>query len=80
MARNKYSEEIKTKLIKEFKAGATQKYLADKFSMPKSVVCRLIQKFRAHDSVQTIHLGGRPRSSTSREDLSLIRKIKSNPF
>lgn len=80
MARNKYSNEIKEKIIKEYKSGKSQINLSEKYSIPKSVICRLVKFYKSTKSFQTVHRGGRPRKTTELEDSAIIKSIKKDPF
>lgn len=79
MAKVKISEDFKTKIINDFKAGLKQKSICDKYSINKSAVSKIIKKFRETGSVKTQHLGGRPRKTTPRQDNLIAREFKKFP-
>lgn len=79
MAGKKYSTDFKTLIIKEYKKGVSQFEIGKKFALPKSTVSFIINKFKASGTVETLHRGGRPRCTTSREDAKIIREFKKYP-
>lgn len=80
MARKTYSSQFKLKIVREYMSGVKQSSLAIKYDINKSTISRIINKFNRTGSTETIHCGGRPRSTTRREDRMIIRKIKHDPF
>lgn len=80
MARNKYSNELKEKIINDYINGISQQLLCEKYTMGKSVISRIINFFKQNNSVQTVHRGGRPRITSERDDKMIIREIKKYPF
>lgn len=68
MAKIKFCEELKLKIINDFYAGVKQKTICEKYSMNKSVISKIIKKYRETGTVKTQHLGGRPRKTTQRQD------------
>ena len=56
------------------------KKICAKYDVPKSTVCRLLQKFKSTGNVDIIHNGGRPRITTARTDSMITRQVKKDPF
>lgn len=79
MARIKYCEDIKTRIINDFNAGLKQKIICKKYSMNKSTISKIIKKFREKGTVMSQHLGGRPRKTTQRQDNLIAREFKKCP-
>ena len=80
MGRNKYNSVFKQKIIDDYNPGTTQSELCKKYKMLHTVISRLINKYKTKRTVETEHLGGRPKKSTPRIDLKIIRYVKKNPF
>lgn len=80
MARNKFSDSFKIKIIEEYKSGYSQYSLAQKYNINKSVISRLVNKYITTGNVSTLHLGGRPRKTTQRTDMRICALIKKDPF
>lgn len=79
MARNKYCKNFKLIIVSEYNNGSTQKDICEKYSLAKSVVSRIINKFKSSGAVETLHSGGRPRKTTVRDDARIVREIKRDP-
>ena len=80
MAKNKYSTEFKNKIIKLFNAGESQQSIAVRFNINKSVISRMISRYRTCGRTETFHRGGRPKQTTNRDDKAIVRLIKKDPF
>lgn len=80
MAGNKYNAAFKVRIINDYKRGLNQSTISKKYTIHKSVISRILSRYRETGSVETTHKGGRPRKSSKREDLLIIRMIKKNPF
>lgn len=80
MARNKYNTWVKSEIIKKYNNGMSQKNISEQFGINKSVICRFIQKYLSTGTVETIHRGGRPRKTSTREDQIIVREFKKDPF
>ena len=68
MARNKYSSFLKEQIISDYQNGLSQKQISEKFSICKSVISRIICRFRSTESVVTVHSEGRLRKTSHRTD------------
>lgn len=80
MARDKYSREFKNQIISDFNKGEKQISIAQKYKINRSIVSRLVKKFKNTNDVIVHHLGGAPRKTTAREDRKIVRVFKKNPF
>lgn len=80
MARVQYNDDIKIKIINFFKNGESQISIAKRLKINKSIISRLIKKYKSTGSVKTIKSGGRPRKTNLRTDEQIIRVMKKNPF
>ena len=80
MARNKYSDQLREKIITDFNNGESVTYIGKKFDIHHSVISRIISRFRSSGSLTTVHKGGRPRKTSDRDDKAIIRLIKKDPF
>lgn len=80
MARNKYCDALKTKIINDFKDGITQSSIAKKYNINRSIISRLIKKYNATRAIKTLNLGSRPRKTTHRIDTKICNLIEKNPF
>lgn len=80
MARKKYCDALKSQIISEYKNGKSQISLAKQFKLNRSIICRLIKKYNATNSVVTVHSGGRPRKTSVRDDRLICAMFKKNPF
>lgn len=82
MARDKYCETFKLQIIEDLKNGEKQAFVAKKYSMNRSIVCRLLKKkYKSTKDVAVKHLGGRPRKTSARDDRKICHIFqKKNPF
>lgn len=80
MAGTKYCTSVKNNVIKEFQGGMSQKNICEKFCMPRSTVSYVINKFKNTKTVETIHRGGRPKCTTTREDARIVREFRKDPY
>lgn len=80
MARDKYSENLKNEIIKDFFNGKSQIELAKKHNINKSIISRLIKKYKTTKSVKTLHLGGAPRKTDERTDRHIVQIVQKYPF
>lgn len=80
MAWDKYCQTFKTQIINDFKKGEKQAFIAKKYKINRSIVCRLIKKYQSTKQVRVKHLGGRPRKTTLRDDRQICGIFKKNPF
>ena len=80
MARRKLSEDLKLIIIDKYKDGILQIDIAKSLNINKSIVSRLISKFRSTQSVKTLPRCGRPRATTQRTDSLIARTSKIDPF
>ena len=75
MARNKYNTEFKNKIMQLYNDGDSQQSIADKFDINKSVISRIISRYRTCGNTKTLHGGGRPRLTSNRDDKAIIQLI-----
>lgn len=61
MARNKYCEDFREKIVRDYTNGMQQSAICIKYSLSKSVVSRIISKYRKTGTVKVIHSGERPK-------------------
>lgn len=80
MAGNKYNSLFKMRIINDFKSGLTQKAISEKYSVDKSLVYRVLNRYSKFNSLETLHRGGRPRKTSKREDKYICRIIKKDPW
>jgi transposase len=79
MAPDSLGLELRKKIIDDYKNGMSQKTICDKYQVKKSTVSRLCSKYRTTGNIAVDHKGGRPRSTTFREDSLIVRSIKKDP-
>lgn len=79
MAPDSLGLELRKKIIDDYKSGMSQKTICDKYQVKKWTVSRLCSKFRSTGKISVDNRGGRPRSTTSREDSMIVRCIKKDP-
>ena len=61
----------------DYVSGMSQKSNCDKYRVKKS---RLCSKYRSTGKLAADNKGGRPRSTTSREDSMIVRSVKKDPW
>ena len=59
MAGNKYNLAFRERILKDYMKGVKQKEIATKYSINKSIVCRIIKRFNKGSLLETEHKGGR---------------------
>ena len=79
MARDKYSTEVKYNIISEFKNNKTISEISRIFNIKKSIISRLITKYKATGTVDSQHKGGRRRKTSKRDDKMIKRQIIKDP-
>lgn len=79
MAGNKHSVQLKKLIISDYKKGFSQKDICKKFSLNKSTVSFIINKFKVNGTVETYHRGGRPKATTQLEDSRILIELKKYP-
>lgn len=79
MARNKFTDELKLKIIEDYKAGVKQKLICVKYSIAKSSVSKIIKRYYKNHTVTTNHSGGRPRKTSKKEDKLIAKEWKKCP-
>lgn len=79
MAKITISSELKTKIIQDFKAGFKQKEICEKYDMNKSTICRIVKGYREKGTINTLHLGGRPRKTSQLQDQLIADAFKQSP-
>ena len=80
MAGNKYNLAFRERIVTDYKKGVKQKEIATKYSINKSIVCRIIKRFNKGSPLETEHKGGRPLKTCPFTDRKIIRHVKKNPF
>lgn len=80
MERKKYSTEFKNEIKKLYDDGESQKSIAVKFNVNKSVISRIISRYRTCGNTKTFHRGGRSSQTSNRDDKAIIWLIKKDPF
>lgn len=80
MTRIRYGTDFKLKIVELFNKGQTQASIARNLSINKSIVSRLIKKYKSTGTVEEANRGGRPRKTSHRTDRKIIRLIKKKPF
>ena len=80
MARRKVPQNLRWQIIGMRNAGLSCREIARQIDRHHSVVTRLVQKFQATNDVRDRPRTGRPRKTTRREDASLLRLVRRNPF
>lgn len=80
MAKIKYDMEFKSKIITDFKNGMKSKDIAEKYKINKSTLSKIIKKFKTYNTVETFHLGGRPRKTTPRTDRRIVTEFQKDPL
>ena len=73
MSRNVCSNDFKLKIIEFIEQRHSQKEASEAFSLHKSVVSRLLKRYKARESVNTVNHPGRPRKTSPRMDRSIIK-------
>lgn len=80
MSRKSYSNDLKLKIVQMHKNGLSQKDISVQLTINKSVICRIIKRYRERGSVNTAPRSGRPRKITQKNENRILRLIKSDPF
>ena len=80
MAGNKCNLAFRELIIKDYKKGVKQKEIATKYSINKSIVCRIIMRFDQGGPLETERKSGRPHKICRFTDRKIIRHVKKNPF
>ena len=80
MTRTRYGAAFKLKIIELFNNGKSQISIANQLNINKSIVSRLLKKYKATGKVEETNIGGRPRKTCERTDQKIVRLVKKNPF
>ena len=80
MSRNVCSKDFKLKIVEFIEQGHSQKEASEAFNLHKSVVSRLLKRYIARGSVNTVNRPGRPRKTSPRMDRSIIKCSKNDCF
>lgn len=80
MSRKVYSNDLKLQIVKMHEKGEAQSVISTRFDINKSVVSRIIKRYRETDTIVGPVRSGRPRKTTGREDNLITRHCQSNPF
>ena len=80
MAPDSLGLELRKKIIGDCVSGMSQKSICDKYRVKKWTVSRLCSKYRSTGKLAADNKGGRPRSTTSREDSMIVRSVKKDPW
>lgn len=73
-----YSEEIKGIIVGLHKSGKSIREISKLQKIPLSTVHYIIKKFKTQGKTSNNHRSGRPRVTTSTEDLNIVMKSKRN--
>ena len=76
MAGNKYNLAFRERIVKDYMKGVKQKEIATKYSINKSIVCRIIKRFNKGSPLEIEHKGGRPLKTRRFTDRKIIRHVK----
>lgn len=74
------SEDIRTRIIREFKNGTKQSDIARQFHVSRQVVSALIKRFNIRGVVSDKKKCGRPRKTTARQDRTIVKIVMKDPF
>uniref|UniRef100_A0A034VRI9 Uncharacterized protein n=1 Tax=Bactrocera dorsalis TaxID=27457 RepID=A0A034VRI9_BACDO len=80
MQRVQYDNRFKSSVISLYQAGKGQALIAKPLNINQSMVSRWINKFKTTGSVTALNTGAPPRKISYRDDISIKRLIKKNPF
>lgn len=80
MVRTRYDKDFKFKIVNLFYKGESQISIAKKFGINKSIVSRLIKRYKASGTVENVNKGGRKRKTSERTDRKILRLFKMEPF
>lgn len=80
MARNKFGEVLRARVVDEYNKGMTQKDISIKYNIHKSSISRIIANFIKNKTIAVVHRGGRPRKTDERTDKLIAREVKKYPF
>ena len=79
MARNTYSNQLKLKIINDWRADLSRHELSNKYSINRSVISRLISKFLRTGRLLPVHCGGHPRKTSCYEDSFIKIALQNDP-
>lgn len=80
MARTRYDKAFKLKILEYFNNGESQISIAKRFGINKSIVSRLIKKYKTTGTIEVVDKGGRKRKTSTRTDRKIVRLFKNDPF
>lgn len=80
MARDSLGVGLRKLIFDDFAKGMKQTEIRKKYKLEKSKVSRLFKKFKTSSTLMVNHKGGRPRSTSSREDSLITRAVRKDPF
>lgn len=80
MARNKFGLELRKRIVEDYSNGISQKELSGKYKIHKSSISRIINTYKATNTISVIHRGGRPRHTSQRTDNLIVQTVKKQPF
>lgn len=80
MAKTRHCNQIRYKIIEEFRSGTKQSAIARMLKIPTSTVFDIIKKFRSGKSVEADHFGGRPRKTSVKTDRRIKNFALKDPF
>lgn len=80
MARDKFGFELRQRIVTAYSSGLSQKCIAEKYTVHKSSISRIINNYKKNSQVSVIHRGGRSRKTSDRTDKLIIRHVKKDPF
>lgn len=80
MERKVYSNDLKMQIVKLYERGMSQQNISDQFQIHKSIISRILKRYRIRKTVAAAPRTGRPRKTSARDDNAIIRQIKRNPW
>lgn len=73
------NEDMRERIIRFFKENCSQRDIANKLGISKGGVQRVIEKFKAYNTLQDMPKCGRPKKYSVRDERFLIRESQRNP-
>lgn len=73
-----YSDDLRKRIINDRKLGLTYKKLAEKYTISESGARKMCIKFIETNKIERLPGSGRPRKTTKRDDVMIIRQARQN--
>ncbi|XP_065678244.1 uncharacterized protein LOC136093206 [Hydra vulgaris] len=80
MAPDSLGLELRKKINSDYVIGMSQQSICDKHRVKKWTISRLYSKYRSTGKLAADNKGGRPRSTTFREDSMIVRSVKKDSW